>query len=402
MATKIRAYLKAYPGLDELYLTMPEIPEWDQHADDALALLKRRGTLQNVTVEGLVKTARNRSLIASGQRGVRAVRGNLVGLAFLSELFSDRSLLERADGSQVELVITSVDPALYPVLDQVIPRGAATLNFIDYTARRVVANRHLLSDVPARAVPSRLIMTLADDNVGVLPQSAMQSLGTLMSAIKQQEWDGFSTRYWVPAELDPAVYFLARAAWNKGLSADSSFRELWTSATGNTAAAERLWIAWQHLEKATSQIDEKNLGFAFPVPGLLMKHYRPDPVPEWWQEVTDAYTQYMIELYRAHGSISGDARDMLFYYAKRGEYALEYLAAVKAVREAAIAKQKGDLEAALEHLETALESTYNCINTLSDVARDQSDRGVIAVLNKFAYRPLLVEYEKVAAAADAL
>ena len=133
-----------------------------------------------------------------------------------------------------------------------------------------------------------------------------------------------------------------------------------------------------------------------------MKHYRPDPVPEWWQEVTDAYTQYMIELYRAHGSISGDARDMLFYYAKRGEYALEYLAAVKAVREAAIAKQKGDLEAALEHLETALESTYNCINTLSDVARDQSDRGVIAVLNKFAYRPLLVEYEKVAAAADAL
>ena len=401
VATKIRAYLKAYPGLDELYLTMPEIPEWDQHAQAALDLLKRRGTLQNVTVADLVKTARNRSLIASGQRGVRAVRGNLVGLAFLAELFADRSLLRRADGSEVELVITSVDPALFPVLDQVIPQGAATLNFIDYTARRVAGNQHLLADVPARAVPSRLIMTLADDNVGVLPQSAMQSLDTLMSEIKRHQWDGFSTRYWVPAELDPAVYFLARAAWAKQLTAESSFRELWTSATGNAAAAERLWLAWQHLEQATSQIDEKNLGFAFPVPGLLMKHYSPEPVPEWWQTVTDAYTQYMIELYRAHGAIGGGGKQMLFYYAKRGEYALEYLAAVKAVREAAIARKNGDMEAALEHLETALESTYNCINTLSDVARDQSDRGVIAVLNKFAYRPLLAEYEKVAAAAEA-
>ncbi|MFP6765670.1 MAG: hypothetical protein VB858_18720, partial [Planctomycetaceae bacterium] len=275
-------------------------------------------------------------------------------------------------------------------------------NFIDYTARRVVGNRHLLADVPARAVPSRLIMTLADDNVGVLPQSALQSLGILMSDIKRPQWDGFSTRYWVPAELDPAVYFLSRAAWEKDLTAEASFRELWTSATGNAAASERLWLAWQHLESATSQIDENNLGFTFPVPGLLMKHYSPEPVPAWWQAATDAYTQYMVELYRAHGAISGGGKKMLFYYAKRGEFALEYLAAVKAVREAAIARRDGDTQAALEHLETALEATYNCINTLSDVARDQSDRGVIAVLNAFAYRPLLAEYEKISAAADAL
>ncbi|MFP6765613.1 MAG: hypothetical protein VB858_18435, partial [Planctomycetaceae bacterium] len=129
VATKIRAYLEAYPGLDELYLTMPEIPEWDQHAEAALALLNQRGALQQLTVDGLVETARNRRLIASGQRGARAIRGNLVGLAFLSELFADKSLLRRSDGSQVELVITSVDPALFPVLDQVIPQGAATLNF---------------------------------------------------------------------------------------------------------------------------------------------------------------------------------------------------------------------------------------------------------------------------------
>ena len=36
----------------------------------------------------------------------------------------------------------------------------------------------------------------------------------------------------------------------------------------------------------------------------------------------------------------------------------------------------------------------NAIDTLSDVARDQSDRGLIAVLINFAYRPLVAEYEK--------
>ncbi|MEZ6146678.1 MAG: hypothetical protein R3B91_14935 [Planctomycetaceae bacterium] len=48
----------------------------------------------------------------------------------------------------------------------------------------------------------------------------------------------------------------------------------------------------------------------------------------------------------------------------------------------------------VEHLEQALELTFNCINTLSDIAQDQSDRGLIAVLNEYAYRPLLAEYEK--------
>jgi hypothetical protein len=69
---------------------------------------------------------------------------------------------------------------------------------------------------------------------------------------------------------------------------------------------------------------------------------------------------------------------------------------VKAVLEAALAKKAGDNEAALKHLEAALESTCNCINTRSDVDRGQSDRGVIATLNKFAHRPLLAEVEQLA------
>ena len=34
------------------------------------------------------------------------------------------------------------------------------------------------------------------------------------------------------------------------------------------------------------------------------------------------------------------------------------------------------------------------MTTLADVARDQSDRGLIAVLNAYAYQPLKREYER--------
>ena len=67
---------------------------------------------------------------------------------------------------------------------------------------------------------------------------------------------------------------------------------------------------------------------------------------------------------------------------------------VKAVREAALARKAGDNELALEHLGAAVETTYNCINTLSDVARNQSDRALIAALNKYAFRPLVQELER--------
>ena len=392
--TKIRAYLKTYPTLDTLYLTLPEFPAWDQHAEGAWKKLSAMRNLTGQNLDQLVETARKRNLIASGKRGEQAIRGNVVMLAFLNELFADKSLLQRDDGSTVGLVIAQVDPALFPVLDRVVPKGAATLNFVDYTARRIVENRQLLAQVPASKVRSRLILTLADDNVGVLPQSTLQSIGELVDDLRKLGWDGFSTRYWVPAELDPTVHYLSRAAWDAKVTPRSAHDDLWVTTTGNKSAADRLWTGWQHLEQATNIIDKNNIGFTFPVKNMMMKHYRPAAVPAWWKEVNDHYTQSMIELYRAHGAIDPRSRKLLFYYAKRGEFPLEYLATVQAVREAALAKKAGDNEKAIEHLETAVESLYNAITTLSDIAQDQSDRGVIAVLNQHAYRPLLAEYER--------
>jgi len=400
---QLRAFRETYPEIDSLYLTMPEFPEWDQHAEAAWELLSPQLKDRGVTLDGLIASARERGLIASGDRGVQALKGNLVALAFLNrfardDIYKNEARLSRSSGRPLQLVITDVDPALYPVLDAVLPKDAAALNFVDYTARRVAEHRDLLQSVPADRVHSRLIMTLADDNVGVLPQSALQSLGVLANELQELKWDGFATRYWVPAELDPSVYYLSRAAWQKQAQPKEIFLELFTTITGKPAAADRLWLAFEHLERATNLIDERDLGFAFPVPGLMLKHASANPAPEWWAEAVKHYGEYSNELYRAHGASEPPARKLLFDYAKRSEYVLDYLAAVQATREYGIAKDAGENDKAIEQLETAIQSTYNCINTLADVAQDQSDRGLIAVLNAYAYRPLLAEHERMSAA----
>ncbi|MCH2123537.1 MAG: hypothetical protein MK165_02005 [Pirellulaceae bacterium] len=401
VSTKIRAFIETYPELDALYIGMPEFPEWSGHFEEAWDELSGGdGEINGLTLAEVIQTAAERNLIASAERGIQAIKGNIAPLAFFKSLFADQELLKRADGGQVQLVLRSIDPALYPILDQVIPRGAATLNFVDYTSRRVVENRQLLAEVPSTKVPASLILTLADDNVGVLAQSATSSIHELVTDLRHHGWEGFSTRYWMLAELDPTVHYLSRAAFSDDVTVRSAHDELFMALTGKRDVADRLWLAFQYIEQATTLIDEKDIGFGFPVQGMLMKHYSGGPAPAWWAEASELYTKAMIELYRSHDGTHPRARPVLFYYAKRSEYVLEYLAAVSAVRAAGVAKAKDDQDAMLEQLEIAVESMYNAIDTLSDVVRDQSDRGLIAVLINHAYRPLYGEYERALELAD--
>ena len=393
-STKVRAYLETYPTIDALYFRMSEFPEWNEHAVDAWDSLMAASPGKQLSLNDVVESARSRNTLASGKRGETAVKGNVVSLAFLQELLQEENLLRRQDGQNVDVVVTNIDPSLASVLERVLPPHATALHFVDYTARRVAQNRKLLSDVPVRKVKSRLIMTLADDNVGVLPQTVLTSLSTLMDHLRENQWDGFSTRYWMLGELDPVIYFLSRAAWDADATARSIHDEFWQALTEHSSTAARLWLGWEHLEKATELIDSHQIGFGFPVPGMLMKHYQSGPEPEWWKAANDHYTQLLIELYRTHSVSSPGGRDLLFYYAKRATFATEYLAAVKAVHEAAVARDAGDREKAIESLESAMEQTYNSMTTLADVARDGGDRGLIAILNAYAYQPLKAEYER--------
>lgn len=396
---QIRAYLETYPQLDALYLTLPEFPDWVEHYESSWKRLDKDGRLSQVaSLEELTAAARDRHLVASGERGVKALQGNIAALDFFQTLLADESLFHRANGQRVETVVIQPDPALFSVLDKVLPAETGALHLIDYTARRAAENRELLARVPAAKVNSSLILTLADDNVGVLPQMATHQIHTLVGDLRTLGWQGFSTRYWLIGDLDPAVYYLSRAACDPQVTPESAYEDLITAMCGE-GVSERLTKAFDMIEQATMLIDKNDLGFTFPVPGVVMKHYTAEgPPPAWWQEASDLYLNAMNEVYRGHDRSHVNGRPLLRHFAKRCEFALEYLGAIQALRLAGQAKAKGDAEEQGVQLEKAVEGMYNGLNALAEVAVDNSDRGVIAVLNEYGYRPLVKEMEAVQAA----
>jgi Glycosyl hydrolase family 67 N-terminus len=397
--TQIRAYVQTYRAIDAIYLTLPEFPDWVDHAEASWKRLDQQtGIGKTTSLEALIDSARKRTVIASGDRGVRALRGNIAGLDFLRTLLADEKLL-RTRGVTIPAVLVDTDPALYPYLDKLLPPRTNALHFVDYTARRVVENRALLAKAPVKKVASSLILTLADDNVGLLPQFTGNALHALVGDLREQGWQGFSTRYWIVGDLDLSAYYLSRASFDAAMTPERACLELLTPVT-DAGVPESVWKGFAMIEQATNLIDANDIGFGFPVPGIILKHYTSDaPVPGWWGEVRDLYLNAMNEMYRANSRAREGGRAYSLYCARRYEFAFEYMNCVEAVRQAGIARRAGDAALQRSKLESAVESIHSALNALAAVARSNSDRGVIAVLNEYGYRPLKAELEKLDEAA---
>ena len=123
------------------------------------------------------------------------------------------------------------------------------VNFIDYTASRVLARRDLLRQVPSQDVAVSLILTLADDNVGVLPQLATGSFHQLLGDLRDSGWAGFYTRYWTVGEQDPTIHYLARASWDASLTPIEAYTDQVESVCG---VDERILLAVRAARYVTS------------------------------------------------------------------------------------------------------------------------------------------------------
>ncbi|MBA4019337.1 MAG: hypothetical protein C0483_19395 [Pirellula sp.] len=134
-------------------------------------------------------------------------------------------------------------------------------------------------------------------------------------------------------------------------------------------------------------------------PQMLLMHFDSDePPPAWWGEARTSYLNAMNEMYRANTRAREGGRTFTLYYARRFEFAFEYMNAIEAIRKAGIAKRKGDKDTQIAELEKAIDSVTNACNAMAAVARSPSDRGVIAVMNEYGYRPLLKLLEEADAA----
>lgn len=245
--------------------------------------------------------------------------------------------------------------------------------------------------------PEPAEIRLTNPSLIILPQSHTRRVHAQLATLRS----GSSGHSYVAtcdavSEIDPALFYLARASWDETLTPEKACDELFTPLSGRADVAERMNLSFKFFEEACDKLAaaDSQVGRAL-LSGTEMLSW-PGSQADLLKEVTGLYVKGANECQRAHGNCLPQNRRFLYYYTKRNELAQHYLTCVTALDLAAAAKRKGDKDALTEQLEKGVEALYNALNALGEVARDQSDRAVIAVLTEQGYRPLLKELDKLA------
>ena len=385
----LQATVNTYPEVDYVALGMPEFRQWAGLYEQAWQALDAKYSFSpETTLDDVLQAATKRVGYAGGaSRAEQEVKGDIVALYFYDRLLHDLHALTDTRRPDMKFIYNSVAEELFPVLGRLMPRGWEMLNFVDYTASRIVKRREVLQHIPSDDFPCSLIYTLHDDNVGVLPQLATSSLYALTQDLCRYGWAGFSTRYWLTGDHDPCVAYLARAAWEKEITPEVVYRDQISAVCGE-AAVDDMVMVFQTVDETTIELETHGLGLTFPVPGMVMKHWTATPMSAELILDKAAYQRALSAARDAREKSQASGHSYVDYWIGRLEFGIGYLQMIAAVRRGAIAEAEGDTTKALHHASNALETAHRALTAYARVARDRSDRGAIAVMNEYVYRPL--------------
>ncbi len=242
------------------------------------------------------------------------------------------------------------------------------------------------------SVPAIMDLPLGESSFGVLPSFRPQFWEADWGKIIRRDC-GFEVLESGIGENDLGVYWLSRNSCQQPLSPMQACHELLAPVCGEEVD-HRVWKAIELVELVAenSPIDGTGIG----IENNLKETFA---LPKAWNVAKDSYLNAMNEMYRANTRAREGGRAYTLYLARRFEFAYEYMNCVEAVRKSAIAERDNDRDTQIAEIEKAIESLNNALNAMAAVARSNSDRGLIAVLNEYGYRPLKKKLAEAEAAA---
>ncbi len=390
---QLRAYLTTYPEIDFVSLILSSPMEWADQADEAWKELDAGTGLSKTTTIEDVTAVPDANSVAARTAQSKMMRAKLVILGLVKRLLADKKLGQLPEGRTAKFEVAGIFSGFFPVLDKVLPAGTAAIGSVGLSAEVAAKNHVRLKTAPAKVVPCTLLLPLGRDTSSVLPQMSYAALKTLLDAAQQDGWQGIEMDCTTIAAMDFSAYFVSRASFQAKLTPQQALMDMLTPTLGESSAGRTL-KAFEDVELATKLIAQNDIIFGFPSSDVLMQHYNSaEPVPEWWSKAQGLYHAASDELYRVNTRARDGNREFSLYLAREFEYAAEYFNCVSTIRKAGIAKAKGDTETQMSELEKGVESLNTALSALAAVARSNSDRGIIAVLNEYGYRPLKKELE---------
>jgi len=408
--TVIKTILDSYP--DAVSYGFPvgtEWPSWIDLYEFAWRELDQRYGIEGVvSLEEVLRRARERADYPGGaSRSVAEVKGHITGLYFLTRLWTSPEVLPKSRKPDARLVVYEVAEELYPILPRVLPKNTDLGIVVDYNPTRVLRRRHVLASVPAQEVPTTMVLTLHDDSVGVVPMLTTGALHQLVCDMRKQGVSGFCTRQWMISDHDPCVAYLSKAAWTPGATPEAVYVDQIRAVCGR-AAVEPMLEAFREVEAVTTSMEDHAMGLSFPAANMMMKHWTPRPHYRELPQDRERYRRALAAVRKVPAPGGEEGRAYVQYWIGRLQFGVEYLDLIETVKKAATAEaaaaeagKRGDqqgcktkLAEAVRHAEAAQTAAFQTIETFAGVARNQADRGAVATMAEFVYRPLEAKAEQ--------
>ena len=397
----LKTIIETYPETDLITISIPEWRQWTEVYEDAWNVLDAKYGLSEVlSLADALEAGRNRKWFRGPEgwkKSLDEVKGDLASLVFYDHLLESLGPLQGSTGAPKRIMFWGMAEELWPLLGKILDPGTEVGLMPDNFQTHVLKRREIFSTFPTTEVAGVLHLTLDDDNVGVMPQITISAVHELVKELRKG-WAGFSARERFPADHDWVLAYLSRAGWDAEATPDAVAADFLQGVCGQ-ACGEALLEAFRDVEAATTAFEQSDYGFGFPVPQLMMKHWRrPGPIPEYLAQVRDHYRKALEASRRAHDQSKGAGRSLPAFWIGRLEFAVGYVNAVEAVRLAAEAESSGHNEEALNYVRHALRSLKAALESYARVARNRTDLGVIAIVNEYGYRPLLEKSTELGAA----
>jgi|GEM_PF-310642 len=408
--TILRTIVDTFPEIDSYGFPVgTEWPSWTDLYASAWQELNARYNIEEITsLDAVLQAAAGRTAYTGGaERAVLQVKGDLAGLCFLDRLRTDPNILPKTAKPDARLIYYEVAEELFPILPRILPKNAELLIVLDYTPTRVLRRTTAFDRIPAGELPTILALTLQDDGVGVFPQLTTGSIHTLVGEMRHHGLAGFCTRQWMISDLDPSVAYLAKAAWDPDSTPETTYRGLIADVCGE-AAVEPMLEVFREVEAVTAALEDHGLGLGFPVPSLIMGRWAPDSFTGELAEDREKYRRALAAVQKVPPPPGREGRDYVDYWTGRLRFAIRYFDMLEAVAAAAAAEQatrdtrqagdeNGFRKQAAEAFDKAVAArtcSFEAIETFAAVARNQSDRGTVATMAEYIYRPLKAKVEE--------
>jgi hypothetical protein len=392
----IRATIDTYPRADRLNISINEWRQWtDQYKRAWDALDGKYGIGQVTTLDHVLDASQRRvgyqftsfSRAELDKKAADEVKGDLASLYFFDWLVKDSGAVTESKRPDMKFLYWGFAEELFPILPKVLPPNSELEVMPDNFLTHLLERSDILKKLSDGPIQPIINLTVDDDNIGIVPQLTTSSLHKVLKILRETGWEGIVARERFPGDHDTEMAYLARAAWDPNADPDKIATEQLAAACGQRCG-EELLTTMHSVDAATVVWERDDEFIAVPVPKMLMRQWQAGPVPDYLEENRKNYEQGWKAAQRAVKAATPEGKKYAEYWAKRMEFATKWVMVVESVRRAATAEEKHQTKLAVDETANALALLREAIEAYAAVARNQTDRGAIALAVEYGHRPL--------------